>query len=433
MLDDRGQLVGEGGVVGLARWHGRGHHEAVAVLVLEALTHERGASGSGPEEEAAGPDVGGLPDEIAHPLEPEHRIEDVEGDHRYAAGGVARRRGDEARHGAGLGDAFFQNLPVGRFGVREQEIVVDRLVLLTLRGVDLQLAEQRVHAERTGLVGNDRHDARPDVLVTRQIPQQTGERHGGADGLSAGAGEDLLERRAVRECQRPAGLRDALGDRAAERTAALHHVLVLDGVFRRAEVRRHLGIERLVRDLVLEVETIAQDAQLLVGQLLDLVGGVAALDIAAECPTLDRVAEDRRRLTAAEVLRRGLVGGVELAVVMAAARERAQVVVAEVFDELAQTRVRSEEVLTDVGTGLDRVPLELTVDGGVHLVEQHAVDVAQDQFVPLRPPDGLDHVPAGPAEDGLEFLDDLAVAAYRSVEALQVAVDDEDQIVETLA
>ena len=39
----------------------------------------------------------------------------------------------------------------------------------------------------------------------------------------------------------------------------------------------------------------------------------------------------------------------------------------------------------------------------------------------------------GAAEMALEFLDDLAVAAHRAVEALQIAVDDEDEIVEFLA
>ena len=45
----------------------------------------------------------------------------------------------------------------------------------------------------------------------------------------------------------------------------------------------------------------------------------------------------------------------------------------------------------------------------------------------------LMHVPAGAAEGGFQLLDDLAVAAHRAVEALQVAVDDEDQVVEPLA
>ena len=62
-----------------------------------------------------------------------------------------------------------------------------------------------------------------------------------------------------------------------------------------------------------------------------------------------------------------------------------------------------------------------------------AVLVAREQRVPVRAPDHLDHVPAGAAELALELLDDLAVAAHRAVEALQVAVDDEDQVVELLA
>ena len=82
---------------------------------------------------------------------------------------------------------------------------------------------------------------------------------------------------------------------------------------------------------------------------------------------------------------------------------------------------------------LHRVALELAVDGGVHLVEQHAVLVLGEQVVPLAAPDHLDDVPAGAAERGLQLLDDLAVAAHRTVQALEVAVDDEDQVVEPLA
>ena len=55
------------------------------------------------------------------------------------------------------------------------------------------------------------------------------------------------------------------------------------------------------------------------------------------------------------------------------------------------------------------------------------------QLVPARAPDHLDDVPAGAAEVAFELLDDLAVAAHRAVEALQVAVDDEDEVVELLA
>ena len=55
------------------------------------------------------------------------------------------------------------------------------------------------------------------------------------------------------------------------------------------------------------------------------------------------------------------------------------------------------------------------------------------QRVPVAAPDHLDHVPAGAAKIGFEFLDDLAVAAHRTVEALQIAVDDENQVVEMFA
>src|SRR5262249_52299832 len=121
------------------------------------------------------------------------------------------------------------------------------------------------------------------------------------------------------------------------------------------------------------------------------------------------------------------------AVVVAAAGEQPQLVVGEVLDQTTQPRVGAEEVLTDVRAGLDGVALELAVHGRVHLVEEHAVDVAREQRVPLRSPDDLDDVPARAAEHGFELLDDLAVAAHRAVEALQVAVDDEEQVVEALA
>ena len=59
--------------------------------------------------------------------------------------------------------------------------------------------------------------------------------------------------------------------------------------------------------------------------------------------------------------------------------------------------------------------------------------IRRQQRIPVAAPDHLDDVPAGAAEDRLELLDDLAVAAHRTVETLQVAVDDEDQVVELFA
>src|SRR5207237_1051779 len=67
-----------------------------------------------------------------------------------------------------------------------------------------------------------------------------------------------------------------------------------------------------------------------------------------------------------------------------------------------------------------------------HALEENAARVAGDQGIPLATPQHLDDVPARAAENALELLNDLAVAANRPVEALQVAVDDENQIVELL-
>jgi hypothetical protein len=68
-----------------------------------------------------------------------------------------------------------------------------------------------------------------------------------------------------------------------------------------------------------------------------------------------------------------------------------------------------------------------------HALHQDAVLVLREQRIPVGTPDDLDDVPAGAAEVGFELLDDLAVAAHRAVEPLQVAVHDEDEVVELLA
>src|SRR5699024_2270113 len=65
--------------------------------------------------------------------------------------------------------------------------------------------------------------------------------------------------------------------------------------------------------------------------------------------------------------------------------------------------------------------------------DEFAILVLGQQAVPLRTPDDLDDIPAGAAIDAFQFLDDLGVAAHRTVEALQVAVDDENEVVQAFA
>ena len=77
--------------------------------------------------------------------------------------------------------------------------------------------------------------------------------------------------------------------------------------------------------------------------------------------------------------------------------------------------------------------LELAVNAFVEALHQQALGIAREQRIPVAAPDHLDDVPAGAAKIGFEFLNDFAVAAHRTVEPLQVAVDDENQVVELFA
>src|SRR5205807_1226633 len=75
----------------------------------------------------------------------------------------------------------------------------------------------------------------------------------------------------------------------------------------------------------------------------------------------------------------GAVRRVHLPVVVAAASELAEVVVRKLLDHLLESRVGAEEMLADVLAGFRRVLLELAVDGRVHLVDEHAVDVLRQK------------------------------------------------------
>ena len=61
---------------------------AVAVAVLEPLALQRRATGGRAQQEPPAAHVAQRPDEIAQSMEPEHRVEDEERDHRLAPRGV---------------------------------------------------------------------------------------------------------------------------------------------------------------------------------------------------------------------------------------------------------------------------------------------------------------------------------------------------------
>ena len=216
----------------------------------------------------------------------------------------------------------------------------------------------------------------------------------------------------------------ALGDGAAEGLAAVPQVGHLGGVAAR-------GIERQLGDLVVrqgDAEAVPERAQLVLVQLLLLVGDVAALAALAEPVALDGAGEDDGG--AAAVGRRRRERRVHLGRVVPPEPQLLQLAVREMAHAVLHPR---PEVVPHVRARLDGVLLVLPVDRLAHPAHQQPVPVVGEQPVPVAPPDHLDGVPSRPAEGRLELLDDLPVPAHRPVEPLQVAVDDEDQVVELLA
>ncbi len=158
---------------------------------------------------------------------------------------------------------------------------------------------------------------------------------------------------------------------------------------------------------------------------------VAAFAAFAQAVAFDRLGEDHGRLAFAFDGR--LVGRVHFFRIVAAAAHFLELFVGVVLHHLQQLGILAEEVLANVVAAGDDVLLILAVDDFHHPLLQQAGFVLVEQRIPIVAPDDFDDVPAGAAERAFELLNDLAVAAHRAVEPLQVAVDDEDQVVELLA
>src|SRR5262249_24032696 len=121
------------------------------------------------------------PDQVADPLEPEHRIEDEERDDRLAPRRVRGAGGGERRHRPRLGDPFLEDLALARLAIRKEQLRVHWLIHLAEGRIDLVLTKERVEPERASLVGNDRYDARTDGAVAQQVAQEARERRRRAD------------------------------------------------------------------------------------------------------------------------------------------------------------------------------------------------------------------------------------------------------------
>mmetsp|Transcript_14414 Transcript_14414/g.43118 ORF Transcript_14414/g.43118 Transcript_14414/m.43118 type:complete len:959 (+) Transcript_14414:868-3744(+) len=419
------------------RDHGRVRERdevGVTVLMLQTLAVERRAAGRGAEEEATGARVGGLPDEVADALEAEHGVVDEEGQHGAALRGIRGAGGDPGAQGASLGDALLQHLAVGSLGVLHQDVVVHGRVVLAEGGVDLEFVEEGVEAEGTGLVGDERHDALAELRDLHQLAEERGEAHGGAHGLRAALVEHLVGG-GLGQGHEGAGLgRRAQGVVASEGLALGLDVLPLRGALvRDTEELSALG----VRDLLVRerhVQHVAEGHHLVVLQRLLLMDGVPALE-RGQTVALQGLGEDDGGAAALLGVPRGLrEGGENLLLVVAARLQegREQLVVVEVRHPVLKA-VGDEDLRAHEGAVLlGRVALAVAVGAALEDLDEPAVEVGLDELVPLGSPDELDAVEPRAAEEALELLDDLGVAADGAVEALVVAVDDHDEVVQAL-
>ena len=128
-----------------------------------------------------------------------------------------------------------------------------------------------------------------------------------------------------------------------------------------------------------------------------------------------------------------VIRGVYLYRIVAAATQPVDVFVRQMRYQRLQVRILVEKLFAVEAAVGGGVFLEFAVDGFVQAFENHVFGIAGEQRIPLRTPQQLDHMPAGAGKQTFEFLDQRTIAAYRTVEPLQVAVDDEDQVVEAFA
>ena len=126
----------------------------------------------------------------------------------------------------------------------------------------------------------------------------------------------------------------------------------------------------------------------------------------------------------------GFISSINFARVVTSQAQAAQRFVRKRLNKLKQARVAAKEMLARVGAGGNDELLILAVDQLAHTLDEQAFGIAFQNRIPFAAPKHLDHVPAGAAERGFQLLNDLPVATHGTIQALQVAIHDEDQIIE---
>ena len=161
------------------------------------------------------------------------------------------------------------------------------------------------------------------------------------------------------------------------------------------------------------------------------MGHVAAFASFAQAIALDGFGQDD--CWCALVFHSGFKCGVHFFGIVTSATQFLELFVREMFDHFEQVGMGTKKVAADVFAGFDGVFLVLTIDDFFHAFLKQTLGVFFEKCVPIVSPYNFDDIPASAAKDLFEFLNDLAIAAHGTVEALQVAVDHKDEVVELFA
>src|SRR5256885_6119617 len=199
----------------------------------------------------------------------------------------------------------------------------------------------------------------------------------------------------------------------------------------RAVVRR--AIERSIVQFFIgngDSKARAKGAQLIFIQLLLLMSDVLAFARLAQAIALDGFRENDG--WCAFVLYRGFICRMYFDRIVPSQPHTGQLLVRKMFDHFQETWICAAKVLPEVSSALNKIFLILPVCDLAHPPDKQSVAIVLDEHVPIPTPDHLDYIPARSAENCLQLLNNLSIPADRSIQPLQIAVHDEDEIVQPL-
>ena len=201
---------------------------------------------------------------------------------------------------------------------------------------------------------------------------------------------------------------------------------VLFRTFREGHVRQFFDISIGNR----HVETIADVANAVHVHFLNLVSDVFTFSGVTHAVTFNGMGEDYGGFAFGFLC--FFQRSVDFLRIVTAAVQGPDLLVSPVGNQRCGFRIFTEEVLTHVSAVFGFEGLVVTVNGLFHQLDQFTAGIFTQQLIPASAPDNLDNVPASTAKDAFQFVNDLAITGNRAVKALQVAVDNEDQVVQLL-